>query len=159
MPREHLCDIHGNKSAGAAGQDFALFVLDFRDVGVLASGDLLLAPGNSKRLAQRNRPEILDGHGLGKRHHAAQLVYLAHGFVEDGGNDAAVRVSGRAGVTLGQLEIADRLAAFLVEVKLEAHAGEVVLAAGEAMILRRFGMRVDGVSMSWFAAGHKETRF
>lgn len=159
MPREHLCDIHGNKSAGAAGQDFALFVLDFRDVGVLASGDLLLAPGNSKRLAQRNRPEILDGHGLGKRHHAAQLVYFAHGFVEDGGNDAAVRVSWRPRVALGQLEIADRLAVLLVKEELQAHAGRVVLAAGEAVILRGLGMRVDGVSVGWFAAGHKETRF
>ena len=50
----------------------------------------------SKRLAQRHRLEIPDFHGSRKRQHVAELVYLAHGFIQDGGNNAAMCVARRA---------------------------------------------------------------
>jgi len=44
-----------------------------------------------------------------------ELVDLAHGVVEDGGDDAAVAVAGRSGVALAEAEVADESSAFFVE--------------------------------------------
>ena len=68
----------------------------------------------------------------------AEFVYLAHGIVEDGGNDAAVAMAGRSGVALAEAETADEGLAFVVEEEFQAHAIGIVLAAGEAVILLEF---------------------
>ena len=63
-----------------------------------------------------------------------ELVHFAHGVVEDGGDDAAVAVAGRSGVTLAEAEAADESLAFFVEDEFEAHAIGVVHAADEAVV-------------------------
>jgi hypothetical protein len=67
-----------------------------------------------------------------------QLIDLAHGVVEDAGDDAAVAVAGRSGVALAKAEFADEGSAFFVEDELEFHAVGVVRAADKAAILLRF---------------------
>ena len=67
-----------------------------------------------------------------------ELVYLAHGVVEDAGDDAAVAVAGRSGVALAQAELADEGLAGFVEDELQAHAFGIVLAADEAVVLLHF---------------------
>src|SRR5713101_8306363 len=64
-----------------------------------------------------------------------QPVYLAHGLIENSGDDASMRVSGRAGVALAQLETADEAVAIFVITKLQAHALGIVFAASKAIIL------------------------
>ena len=64
-----------------------------------------------------------------------EFVHLAHGVVEDCGDDAAVAVAGRSGVTLGEAEAADEGLPFFVEDEFEAHAVGIVLAADEAIVL------------------------
>jgi hypothetical protein len=80
-----------------------------------------------------------------------QLVYLAHGIVEDGGDDAAVAVAGRSGVTLAQAKAADEGLAIFIEDELEAHAVGIVHAADEAVVLLHFD--VAGV-VTLGLAGH-----
>jgi len=64
-----------------------------------------------------------------------ELVYFAHGVVEDAGNDPAVAVAGGSGVALAQAEVADKGLAGFVEDELQAHAFGIVLAADEAVVL------------------------
>ena len=65
----------------------------------------------------------------------AEFIYLAHGIVEDAGDDAAVAVAGRSGVALAETEIADEGLAGFVEDEFQAHAIGIVLAADEAVVL------------------------
>ena len=57
-------------------------------------------PSTSQRLVQRDGLQVFDGHFFGEGDDVAELVHLAHGVVEDGGDDAAVAVAGRSGVAL-----------------------------------------------------------
>ena len=67
-----------------------------------------------------------------------ELVHFAHGVVQDGGDDAAVAVAGRASVAFAETEFADEGLAGLVEREFQAHAVGIVLAAGEAVVLLHF---------------------
>jgi hypothetical protein len=79
-----------------------------------------------------------------------KLVYLAHGVVEDTGDDAAVAVAGRSGVALAQAEAADESLAGFVEDELEAHAFGIVHAADEAVVLLHFDVAgVVALGLRW----------
>lgn len=67
-----------------------------------------------------------------------QLIYLAHGVIEDGSDDAAVAVAGRAGVALRETEFADKGLAFFIENEFQLHTVGIVLSADEAVILLHF---------------------
>jgi hypothetical protein len=83
-----------------------------------------------------------------------KLVDLAHGVVEDAGDDAAVAVAGRSGVAFAEAEVADEGLAFFVEDEFEAHAVGIVLAADEAVVLLEF--EVAGfVAVDFGLAGHR----
>jgi hypothetical protein len=64
-----------------------------------------------------------------------KFIDLTHGVVEDGGDDAAVAVTGGSGVALAEAELADEDLAGFVEGEFQAHAVGIVLAAGEAVVL------------------------
>ena len=66
-------------------------------------------------LVQGDRLEIFDRHFPGERDHVVEFVDLAHGVVEDAGDDAAVAVAGRSGVALAEAETADEGLPFFVE--------------------------------------------
>ena len=135
----------------AAGQDFVLFVQDFGLVDVLAAVDADFPALDVQRLVQRDGLEVFDGHLFGEGDDVVQLVDLAHGVVEDGGDDAAVAVAGRSGVAFAQAEFADEGLALFVEGEFEAHAVGIVRAAGEAVVLLQF--EVAGV-VAVDLAGH-----
>ncbi len=79
-----------------------------------------------------------------------QLVYLAHGVVEDAGDNSAVAVAGGAGVAFAQAEAADESLAFFVEDELEAHAFGIVLAADEAIVFLHLDVAgVVAVGLGW----------
>jgi hypothetical protein len=81
-----------------------------------------------------------------------EFVYLAHGVVEDGGDDAAVAVAGRSGVALAEAEAADESLAGFVEREFQAHAFGVVHAADEAVVflhLHVAGVVAFGLRLAW----------
>lgn len=67
-----------------------------------------------------------------------ELVHFAHSVIEDAGDYAAVGMTGRAGVTLAEAEMADEGLVFLVEGELQAHAVGIVLSADEAVVFLHF---------------------
>jgi hypothetical protein len=81
-----------------------------------------------------------------------ELIYLAHGVIEDAGDDASVAVAGRSGVALAQAEFADEGLAVFVEDEFESHAIGVILAADEAVVLLQFvigGFVALGLVLPW----------
>ena len=91
-----------------------------------------------QRFMQRNGLQVFDSHFFGHGDNVAQFVHLAHGVVEDGGDDAAVAVAGRSGVALAEFEVADEDSALFIEGKFEVHAVGIVWPAGEAIVLWQF---------------------
>jgi hypothetical protein len=140
---EHFFGIDFYEGAAAAGEDFVFFVQDFGGVDVLGAADLDFAALYAQELVQRDWFQIFDSHLPGKSNDLVQLVYFAHGVVEDAGDYAAVAVAGRSGVAAAEAEVADEDLARLVEDELEAHAIFVVLATNEAVVLLHF--HVTGV--------------
>ena len=66
--------------------------------------------------------------------HVPELVDLAHSFIEQRRDDAAVAVTGRAGEALAQAKAADKAVALFVVAELQAHAFGIVPSAGEAIV-------------------------
>ena len=64
-----------------------------------------------------------------------QLVYLAHGFIEDGGDYSSMGVAWRSGVTLAQAEAADETVLLFVIREVQVHALRIVFATAEAIVL------------------------
>ena len=125
-----------------------------------------MLPARHFDLARFHAQRLLEGHGLevidfyfrGQRNDLAQLIDLAHGFVEDGGDNAAVAVSGRAGVALAEPEAADEARALLIVDKAQAHAVGVIRAAREAVILLQLDVAgvvsgLGGAVLGWSFAG------
>ena len=83
-----------------------------------------------------------------------QFVDLAHGVVEDAGDDAAVAVARGSGVAFAESEAADEGLAWFVENEFEAHALGIVLAADEAVVLLHFD--VAGVVALGFGGHGKD---
>lgn len=96
--------------------------------------------GQRERDAERHRPEIIDLHLPGHGYDSPGAIRLAHGFIEQGGNNAAVRVSGRTGKPLGEARVAnDRTG--IIDEETQPKAGAVLLAAAEAVMQRAMGER------------------
>ena len=151
--REHFFGIDGDEDAAAAGQDFAPFVQDFGGIDVGAAALFDFAAFDSERFVQRDGLEIFDGHFTGEGDDMMQLVDLAHGVVEDAGDDAAVAVAGWSGVATAQTEFADEGLTLFVKDELEAHTVGIVHAADEAVVLLH--LHVAGVVALglWFGHG------
>ena len=132
---EHFFGVDGDEGAAAAGEDFVFFVEDFGGVNVGSSADFDLAAFDAERLVQRDRLQIFDGHLASECDDMMELVYFAHGIVEDACDDAAMAVARRSGVTLPEAEVADEGLPLFVEEELKAHAFGIVLAADEAVVL------------------------
>src|SRR5207302_5345156 len=65
-----------------------------------------------------------------------KLVYLAHGLIEDGGDDAAVGMTRRALIPARQLELAPGAPMRFIEEEFETHAIGIGRATGKATIHR-----------------------
>jgi len=81
-----------------------------------------------------------------------ELVYFAHGIVEDACDDAAMAVARRSGVTLTEAEAADEGLALFVEEELKAHAVRIVHTADEAVVplhLHVTGVVAVGLGLRW----------
>ena len=132
---KHLLRVDGDEQTAPPRQNFAFVIPDFGDVDVLSAVNTLFHALNAQGLVQRNRLQIAHGHLDGDSDDVAQFVHLAHGFIEDGRNDAAVAVAGRSGEALAQTKTADEAVAAFVVGEAEPHALGIVFSAGEAVVL------------------------
>ncbi len=137
---EHLLRVDGDENTATASQDFVLFVEDFGRVDVAAAVDFEFVAFNTQGLMQRNGLQVFDCHLFGEGHHVAQFVDFAHGVVEDAGNDAAVAVARRSGITVCQAEVTHEGLSRFVEDELEPHAIWVVRTADKTVVLLHFGV-------------------
>jgi hypothetical protein len=154
MLGKHLLRINRNKGSGTAGQDFALFIFDLSRVDMPATVQALFVGNHRQRLPQWYRPQIFDFHGSGKSQHIAELVHFAHGFIQDGGNNAAMGMAWRPGVSARKLEMADGLARLFVQRELQFHALRIVMSATKAMVLAGLRFALDRVAVCDFAFCH-----
>src|SRR5215471_4715615 len=83
---------------------------------------------------ERHGPQVLDGDLRSGSRGIEKAVQLAHGFVENRGNDSAVTVPGRSSVPLAQAKSAQELRASLVQGEPQAHAVDVIAPAAEAEV-------------------------
>jgi len=131
---EHFFRVDGDEEAAAAGEDLSFLVEDFGDIGMLAAVHGFFARFDAQRLVEGDGLEIVDGHLDGDGDNVAELIDLAHGLVEDGGDDASMAVAGRSGETLPEAKAADKDVAVFVVGEAETHAVRIVLSTGEAVI-------------------------
>lgn len=83
-----------------------------------------------------------------------KFVELAHGIIENRSDNAAVAVSGRAGIALGEPEMASRAFAFSIESKFKVHASGIIFAAGETEVFRK-RKRFGPMPCTGIFSGHK----
>jgi hypothetical protein len=102
---------------------------------------------------ERDRPNVVDLHGLGHSDDAAQLADLSHGLVEDGGNDASVSMRGRTFEAEWQFKFADEALVFFVQVKLKMEAAFIGGTATETVVA--VDALLDFVSGDGFVARHE----
>src|SRR6202158_51748 len=134
-PRKHAARINRDEQAPTARQYFPFFVQDLGHIDVLPALHLNLARFHAQWLHQRHRLQVVHGNLGSQRHHVTQFVHLAHRFIENRRDNAAVAVSGRSVVALAQPESAHEAVALLVVSEAQPHAVRVVLAADEAVVL------------------------
>ena len=102
---------------------------------MLGAANFDFASLDEQGFVQGDRLEVLDRHLTREGDDVAQLVYLTHGVVENGGDDSSVTVARRTSVAFAESEAAGRQLAILVEGKFKSHAAWIVHAASEAVIL------------------------
>jgi hypothetical protein len=104
------------------------------NICVLASLHAHLSRLHPQRFIQRHRPEIVHRNPRGQSYDLAQLVYFAHGFIQDGGDNASMRVSGRTGESFSQPETANETGSLLGVLEIQTHAFGVALAASKTVV-------------------------
>ena len=104
-------------------------------MGQAATAFADLSRFNTQWLVERHGLDTLHGHFGGHGENITKLIELAHGIIENSGDNSAVAVARRPGVALAEPEAADEPLAGIIEKEFQAHALEIVLAAGKAEIL------------------------
>jgi hypothetical protein len=142
--------VEGDEDAFGAGKDGAVGTLDFGLVEELAIGGAVgfggaveMAGDKDERLIERHGAEVIDLHVAGHGEDVEGAVKLAHGLVEECGDDAAVNVAGRAFMHAVELDLCgggDVVGVGCVGGEGEVEALGVGGAASEAVI----GALVDG---------------
>jgi hypothetical protein len=149
---EHFFGVDGDEDAAAAGEDFVIFVQDFGGVDVGTSALFDFAAFDTEGFVERNGLEIFDGHFAGESDDVVEFVDLAHGVVEDTGDDASVAVAGRSGIAFAEAEFADEGLTGFVKNEFEAHAIRIILAADEAVIFLQLEVAgVVALRLRWHA--------
>ena len=109
---------------------------------------------DAQRFVEGDGLDIFNGHFGSDGHNFVEFAEYAHSVIEDGGDDAAVAVSGRPGVTFAEAEAAHEALPFLNE--FQAHALGIVASAGETEVLLSCsqGEGFRGVSFGERVLGH-----
>jgi len=137
--RREVEGVDDDEEAFAAGEEIAGWELEIDGVEEFAAGGSLaaeVAGGKGERGVEGGGAEIVDLEVAGHGEDLEGTVELAHRFVEEGGDDAAVDVAGRALMEFGEVD--DGLSDGVfgvggVEMEVEMEALRVSVAAAEAM--------------------------
>ena len=104
--------VEGDEEAFGAGEDSAVGALDFGLMEELAVGGAVglggaveMAGDEDQGLIERHGPEVIDLHVAGHGEDVERAIELAHGLVEERGDDASVDVAGRAFVHAIKLDL------------------------------------------------------
>ena len=97
--------VYDDEEALGSGENGAVRVLDFGLVEELAALAAEVAAGEDKRLVERDGTKVVDLHVAGHGEDVEGPVELAHGLVEERGNDATVDVPRGAFVEAVELEL------------------------------------------------------
>jgi hypothetical protein len=95
--------VDDDEEALGTGEDGAVAALDFGLVEELAAFAAEVSADENERLVEGNWAKVVDFHVAGHGDNVEGAVELAHGFVEEGSNDAAMNVAGWAFV--GAIEL------------------------------------------------------
>ena len=123
-----------NETTGANGEQIPFPIADFRDAKPVAPGGLGLPALDEDFAIDGDGALVVNGEFGGDGALGGGLGELAHGFVENDGDDAAVGKAGAAGVAWTEDEAAASAGLVEVEIKDELHASVVVAAAAEAAV-------------------------
>ena len=93
--REYFC-IDDYENTFGSGENSAVWELKFGLVKELAAFAVEVSADKDERLEERRGAEVVHLHVTGHGDDVEGTVELAHGFVEKGGDDAAVDVAGWA---------------------------------------------------------------
>ena len=131
---EDTMRIDNHKHSPATGEHGSVFIQNFRYTRQPAPTLADLVRLHVQRLAQRDRPEVLDLHLCRGRNNVPLLIQLAHRFIENSRDDPTVTVSGRPGEALAQPNPAKKTSALAISEELQVHAFGVIDPAPEAQI-------------------------
>ncbi len=95
--------VDDDEEAFSAGEDGAFGVLQLGLVEEFATFAVEVAADEDERVVQRGWAQVVDLKMTGHGEDVEGAVELAHGLVEEGGDDASVDVAGRAFVVAGEL--------------------------------------------------------
>src|SRR5580700_7941314 len=101
---------------------------------MFAAANALLPPLGDQRFVQWNRLQVGHVHGAGEADSIVQFVELTHGFVEDGGDDAAVRVLRRSDKLPFETELTDEALTIFIEYKLQPQPVLVLGTAAKTLV-------------------------
>ena len=93
--REYFC-VDDDEDTFGSGENGAVWELKFGLVKELAAFAVKVTADQDKRLEERRGAEVVHLHVTGHGDDVEGTVEFAHGFVEKGGDDAAVDVAGGA---------------------------------------------------------------
>jgi hypothetical protein len=132
--RKDLVRVDFNKLSCADGEHDPVFIPDLTRVVVFAAAPADFPAFDRQRLAQRHGFDVLDFHFGGQRGHAMQLVHLAHGFIEDRGDDASVGVARRSDESWFQSKAANEAFALAIQGELQLQSSLIAGTATEAIV-------------------------
>ena len=129
-----------DEAALATGKEIALRVANLGDAETVAFAGVLLPAFGENFLVDGDGLAVLDGHFGGDGALAGQFGELAHGFIEDDGDDAAVSEASATGVIGAENEAAAGAVRFEIEFERQLHAGLIGGATTETMV---GGLRIE----------------
>src|SRR5579863_9951781 len=122
------------ESATAACQQVALRVVDFANAETVAAFFVFLPTGNRNLRFDRNRFAVFDIQLGGDGTLFAEFGKLAHHFVQQNGDDAAVRESCAAGVARAKNKFSAGATRGLIQLECQLHAGIIGAATAKAVV-------------------------
>ena len=147
------CDL--NEDAGGCGEHSAVRAAQFGGAAMLAAAFAFGPAFEQKRTLEWDGPEVVDGQVTRHRGDVAMTVGFAHGFIEQRGNNAAVRMARRSLELPGEMYTAEN-ALLVIDEELEVEAGMVVVAATETGVQRsvRYGGFACGCAFTHAVSVH-----
>jgi hypothetical protein len=132
--QEDATRINDDKDGAAAGKNGPVLIGNLGAAREPATALADFAGLDPEAFVQRHGPEVFHVHLGSGGDHVTQFTQLAHGFVENSGDDSAVAVAGRACVAAAKAKNGDESLVFPVQKKLQMHTVQIVFSASEAEV-------------------------